>query len=151
MSAKKMNIYLDLCAYNRPFDDQTQPRILLETMGFLVIMSIVQTQKIQTFNSFVLEYENTRNPKLENRQIIADILSEASLYIHYDSAIAQKALEIEQNGIKHFDALHLACADCARADFFVSCDDDLVKKANTIKGLNVNVISLLNFIAREVF
>ncbi len=28
-----MKVYLDTSVYNRPFDDQTQPRIWLETMA----------------------------------------------------------------------------------------------------------------------
>jgi len=27
----KLRLYLDMCVYNRPFDDQSQPRIMLET------------------------------------------------------------------------------------------------------------------------
>jgi hypothetical protein len=32
-----MKIYLDLCVYNRPFDDQRQPRIAVEIMEFLLL------------------------------------------------------------------------------------------------------------------
>jgi hypothetical protein len=146
-----MNIYFDLCVYNRPFDDQTQPRIMIETTALLIVMSIVQTQEMNTLNSFVLEYENSRNPQLENRRIIADMLNAATTYIQYDSAIGNRALVLEQSGIRHFDALHLACAEYADADFFVTCDDDLVRKAATGGNIRINVISLLDFIAREVF
>jgi len=146
-----MNIYFDLCVYNRPFDDQTQPRIMIETTGLVIVMSIVQTREMNTLNSFVLEYENSRNPQLENRRIIADMLNAATRYIQYDPAIENRALVLEQSGIRHFDALHLACAEYADADFFVTCDDDLVRKADTAGNIRINVISLLDFIAREVF
>ena len=146
-----MDIYFDLCVYNRPFDDQTQPRILLETTGLLVVMSIVQTQEINTVNSFVLEYENSRNPKIENRRIIADMLNVAATYIQYNSSIENKALALEQRGIRHFDALHLACAEYAGADFFVTCDDELLKKADTVENVSIHAVSLLEFVAREVF
>jgi len=146
-----MDIYFDLCVYNRPFDDQTQPRILLETTGLLVVMSVVQTQEINTVNSFVLEYENSRNPKIENRRIIADMLNVAATYIQYNSSIENKALALEQRGIRHFDALHLACAEYAGADFFVTCDDELLKKADTVENVSIHAVSLLEFVAREVF
>ena len=32
-----MRVYLDNCCYNRPFDDQTQLRVLLETEAKLAI------------------------------------------------------------------------------------------------------------------
>ncbi len=129
-----MDIYFDLCVYNRPFDDQTQPRILLETTGLLVVMSVVQT-----------------HPKIENRRIIADMLNVAATYIQYNSSIENKALALEQRGIRHFDALHLACAEYAGADFFVTCDDELLKKADTVENVSIHAVSLLEFVAREVF
>ena len=36
-------IYLDTSVYNRPFDDQTQPRIWLETLAFAVILQMVES------------------------------------------------------------------------------------------------------------
>ena len=69
-----MNVYLDLCVYNRPFDDQTQPRIMMETLGEIIIMALVSSGEIKTINSFVLEYENLKNPKLENKMIVFDML-----------------------------------------------------------------------------
>ena len=32
-----MRIYLDMCCFNRPYDDQTQPRIRIETEAKVVI------------------------------------------------------------------------------------------------------------------
>ena len=34
-----MRIYLDSCCYNRPFDDQTQERIHLESEAILTILN----------------------------------------------------------------------------------------------------------------
>ena len=146
-----MNIYLDLCVYNRAFDDQSDPKILIETIGFLFILSMIQAEELQIFNSFILEYENSNNPKIENSLIITDIMNEAVSYIHYNSDIKYRALEFEQIGIKHFDALHLACAEYANADFFITCDDDLIKKADKIEDIGIKTVSLLTFIATEVF
>ncbi|MGV7224533.1 MAG: hypothetical protein ACQ9MH_23825 [Nitrospinales bacterium] len=69
-----MNVYLDLCVYNRPFDDQTQPRIMMETLGVIIIMALVSSGEIKTINSFALEYENLKNPELENKMIVSDML-----------------------------------------------------------------------------
>lgn len=38
---RPVRIYLDTCVYNRPFDDQTQPRIWLETLALSVIMQMI--------------------------------------------------------------------------------------------------------------
>ena len=41
-----MLVYMDLCCFNRPFDDQSQPRIYLETEAKLFIQ-----RKINPFTS----------------------------------------------------------------------------------------------------
>jgi len=79
------------------------------------------------------------------------MLNVAATYIQYNSSIENKALALEQRGIRHFDALHLACAEYAGADFFVTCDDELLKKADTVENVSIHAVSLLEFVAREVF
>lgn len=40
----------------------------------------------------------------------------------------------------------------AKADFFITCDDALVRKGITNKkNLKVRIISLMEFVAKEVF
>jgi len=34
---KKTRLYLDVCCFNRPFDDQSQPLIWMETQAILLI------------------------------------------------------------------------------------------------------------------
>jgi len=40
-----MRIYLDVCCLNRPFDDQTQERIHLESEAVLIILSNIASQQ----------------------------------------------------------------------------------------------------------
>jgi len=41
-----MKIYLDNCCYNRPFDDQTQMRVFLESQAKIYIQTLVVDKKI---------------------------------------------------------------------------------------------------------
>ena len=41
-----MKIYLDTNVYNRPFDDQAQPRIWMEAMAFSMILQLAETEKV---------------------------------------------------------------------------------------------------------
>ena len=145
-----MKIYLDLCVYNRPFDDQSQPRIMMETLGFVIIMALVSSGDIKTVNSFVLEYENEQNPKLDNKIIIADMLQAATRFVEYTERIHERAEILEGLGIMGMDALHLACAEYADSDFLVTCDDAFIKKVQRINSVNVNVVTLLEFVSTEV-
>lgn len=57
-----MKIYLDNCCFNRPYDDQTQIRISLETQAKLYVQDLVKNKKLDPVTSYVLWYENGQNP-----------------------------------------------------------------------------------------
>ncbi|MCL1967133.1 MAG: hypothetical protein FWF67_04560, partial [Fibromonadales bacterium] len=67
-----MRIYLDNCSFNRPFDEQSQLRIRLETEA----KQFIQIQIISGFYelvwSYVLEMENNQNPFEDKRNAILD-------------------------------------------------------------------------------
>jgi hypothetical protein len=66
-----MKIYLDNCCYNRPFDEQEQIRIYLETQAKLYIQQLVVQKKADLVCSFILRYENAENPDSLSRDSIA--------------------------------------------------------------------------------
>lgn len=67
-----MRLYLDMCVYNRPFDDQGQSRIMLETQIFIMLLSMISEGRFELLNSFALEDENSKNPNIENMLKISD-------------------------------------------------------------------------------
>jgi len=147
-----MKIYLDLCVYNRPFDDQGQPRIVTETIEFIFLLEKALNKEIALMNSFALEEENRRNPLINRKDKIYDLLKGASEYVGYSKGLENRAKEIEKFGIMAMDALHIACAEFGKADFLVTCDDFLVRKGNALKGkLKVRIVNLMEFVAKEVF
>lgn len=64
---KIIKVYLDNCCYNRPYDDQGQLRISLETQAKLRIQEKIRKKELNLVCSYVLNYENGRNP-YENRR-----------------------------------------------------------------------------------
>jgi hypothetical protein len=40
-------VYLDTSVYNRPFDDQTQPKVFLETQAVILILQMVEAKLIE--------------------------------------------------------------------------------------------------------
>lgn len=101
--------------------------------------------------SFALQYENDKNPYTERRDMIADIMNLAHRRVEFSEGVVNRANEIEKFGIMGMDAVHLDCAEGAKVDFFITCDDLLLKKANRIKEqLEVKVVSLFSFISEEV-
>jgi predicted nucleic acid-binding protein len=57
--------------------------------------------------------------------------------------IAERAKILEERGFKAFDALHIACAESSGVDYFVTCDDRLLKKARRQTDLTLKVVSPL--------
>ena len=102
-------------------------------------------------NSFALQYENSKNPKIENMLKISDILEYSTDYISYDKWILERSIELEKYGLTGMDAVHIACAEKAKGDFFVTCDDDLVKKLERIDKIGIAYYNIIDFISKEVF
>ena len=57
-----MRIYLDNCCFNRPFDNQNQLKIHLETQAKLYIQAQIKQGIYDLVWSYILEYENQMNP-----------------------------------------------------------------------------------------
>ena len=56
-----MRIYLDNCCYNRPYDDQLQMRIHLDTEAKLHIQDMVKNNELELVTSYMLDYENAKS------------------------------------------------------------------------------------------
>ena len=115
-----------MCVYNRPFDDQSQPRIMFKTQIFIMMLSMISDGWFGLINSFALEYENSKNPNIENMLKISDLLGYSTDYISCNEGILDRSLEFEKYGLMRMDAVHIACAEKAKVDFFVTCDDNLL-------------------------
>jgi len=146
-----VKLYLDMCVYNRPFDDQSQHRIMLETRVFIILLAMIWEGQCKLVNSFALIYENSKNPNIENMLKISDILGYSEEYVSYDISILDKSLEFEKFGMLGMDALHIACAQKAKVDFFITCDDNLIKKLKRIDNLGIKYYNIIDFISQEVF
>ena len=125
-----MKVYLDNCCYNRPYDDQSQLRISLETQAKLQIQSMIRAKEIELVTSYVLLYENSRNPYESRQKAIRGFIREnTATYIDIDRAAEVKALadKVIATGVKTADAHHVACAVLAESDYFLTTDDRLLK------------------------
>ena len=64
-------IYMDNCTYNRPFDDQSQMKIRLETESKLYVQAGIRKKKYSLVWSYMLDYENNDNPYDEKKNTIS--------------------------------------------------------------------------------
>ena len=66
-----LKIYLDVCSYNRPYDDQSQMKIRLETEAKLYIQSAVKEGKYLLVWSYMLDFENEKNTYEDRKTAVA--------------------------------------------------------------------------------
>src|SRR5215469_7552471 len=66
----KPKLYLDNCCFNRPFDDQSQLLVRLETEAKLFIQKGIKDGMFELVWSCILDDENDANPfPLQKRQV----------------------------------------------------------------------------------
>ncbi|MDN5850421.1 MAG: PIN domain-containing protein [Nitrococcus sp.] len=141
-----MRLYLDNCCLQRPFDDQTQPRIKVETEAVFAVLATVQAGEQMLLGSEALEYEVSRIPDETRRNEVLEVLALASERLLFTDNVEALALIFEQSGVRPMDAIHLALASTAKADFFCTCDDRLFQKAKALSGLSCKVTTLLGLV-----
>jgi predicted nucleic acid-binding protein len=132
-SESKM-VYLDVCCLNRPFDDQSQDRIRLESEAVLTVLSFCEMGDWQLVISDVVDYEISHIPDPERKERILAYTGLARDCIKVDDRIKRRALRLTQIGFKAYDALHIACAEGANIDVFLSTDDKLLSLARRSEG-----------------
>jgi predicted nucleic acid-binding protein len=124
---QKPKIYLDNCCFNRPYDDQSQLRIELETKAKLYIQQKILNGAVVLVSSVILEFENNDNPYPLRKAMIRDFLLNAKEYVAASEEVVAVAKQVSATGIKAKDAAHVACAICAGCDYFISTDSRLLK------------------------
>ena len=141
-----MRIYLDTCSLQRPLDSKTQIRITLEAEAVLGVLTLCESGTVELVSSDALLFETERNPNPDRREYARAALSLAKAFILLDERVEKRAKEFSDAGLKPFDALHLASAEAAQADYFCTCDDRLLRQAKGIENLEVKVISPIELV-----
>ena len=139
-----MRIYMDNCCFNRPFDDQANIRVRLETEAKLYIQGKITNNEIELAWSYIIDYENQFNPFEERRNTVDRWKSHAIIDIEETTDVISNARLIQNLGVKSKDALHVACAIEAKCDYFCSTDDILLRKLSGFDKINaLNPLSFL--------
>lgn len=108
---QNLRIYLDACCLNRPFDDQTQPRIGLETQAILTILRQCQSGQWKLITSTALDAELDQTPDLERLKNVKAILAIAKIKVVSSQFIEQRSVELQKLGFAGYDATHIASAE----------------------------------------
>lgn len=140
-----MKVYLDMCCYNRPYDDQTQLKISMETQSKLFIQTLIKDGRLKLITSYMLRYECSSNPFEMRRNAIFDFIHRNTyMYVgdEHKEDIEAKASEIMKTGVKFKDACHVASAIYAECEYFISTDMRLLK----YKSEEIKMVSPIEFV-----
>ncbi len=137
-----MKVYFDVCCLNRPFDDQNQDRIRLEAEAVLSVLKHVDEGKWKLVSSDTVIYEINKTTDEEKRDRLLPINNRAQIYVTVDETVFNRGSIIQEMGFTTYDAMHIACAESAQVDIFLSTDKKLTKRAS--KNKNKLLIAIKN-------
>ena len=130
-----MKIYLDVCCLNRPFDDQTQDRIHLESEAVVLILKHVRSGNWEWVSSEAVDYEVGQTPNVERRYKAESLMRYTGRTVLIKKSLVKRASELQVIGFGAYDALHLACAEHSNADVFLTTDDKLLRLSHECSSM----------------
>ena len=123
------NVYFDTCCLNRLFDPQIQERIRRETEVIDIIFSHFYTGRLHWIASGVLRFEINQNPDSDQRSELRTLLRSAHRTVFAGEMEYSRGAELKSLGFKHYDALHIVCAESGGADVLLTTDDRMLRLA----------------------
>jgi predicted nucleic acid-binding protein len=141
-----MKIYLDNCCFNRPFDDQTQEKIHLESEAVLAIIKRCGLLNYEILGSAALDLEIGQIPDIHKKQKVKLFYEQTiTEKISYNQGVLKRVKELQEiSAIRMFDRFHLAFAENANADILLTTDFRF-ERACSKMNLNVKVLNPINY------
>jgi len=137
-------IYLDVCTLCRPFDNQNDMRIRLETDAYFLIMNAIEEKRYEMVVSsmHIKELESIKD--IKERIQIVHFLDEYGKTKNADlNLVKKRADELIKLNFGIADAIHLAFAEQS-SNYLVTCDDKFEKKSKRITT-NIEVVNPIEF------
>jgi predicted nucleic acid-binding protein len=132
----------------RPFDDQRQGRIMIETAAVTRILEAATNGTLTLCNSTALRAENRRNPNQQRKARVETLLEWVGKPTPATPSVLNRAADLVRRGFRDMDAIHLAFAEAVRADWFVTVDDQILSRAESVK-LGVPVTDVIEFVREQ--
>jgi hypothetical protein len=144
-------VYLDNCVINRPFDDQSQERIRLETEAIILLPSRLERKEWTWLGSQAVVIEIDKMPDADQRLRLKRVIEFISLTIGIGEKELERAGEFQKLGFAGLNAVHLACAESGKVDVFLTTDDRLLKLSKRLaKKLHIKVENPLDWMKEMI-
>ena len=143
---KRLTLYLDNCCYNRPYDDQTQDRIHIESEAVLAVLRACESGYVTILSSPVVRMEIDKFSNEDKRTKVLSLYSLAEPDIPFTDEIKKRAEELRsKSSIRLMDSLHVATAEAGNVDAMLTTDDKLIKACARLE-LKVRVMNPVYFV-----
>jgi len=136
-----VRIYINTSALHRPFDDLSQARIREDAEAMAMLISAIRAGRAELLSSEYLLFEVTRNPDVGQLGIMLAVLALARRQVRVSRSAVVRAEQLEGEGLRGLDAVHIACAEAGRADLLVTTDDRMLRGARRTSGVDLRVVS----------
>ena len=140
--SRTVKLYLDNSFLNRPFDD---PLAGMNTKEGAVLFDIIRFAKegqVELVHSAMIEFENAANEIAARKSFVASVMHLAATFQNLNDDIVQRAHTMVQSyRLQALDAVHIASAEAAQVDFFITCDYTVLKRYGGI----LHIVTPLQF------
>jgi len=132
-------VYLDTNVYCRPFDDQSDRRIHAESDAFIEIADTALRGKIIVVSSDYVKFEIEKiADPLKRKDVRGFERTLASVNISSTKRIIALARRFSAEcRLNPLDALHVSSACLGKADWFLTCDNEILRNGHCIEKLAV--------------
>jgi predicted nucleic acid-binding protein len=124
-----MRVYLDVCCFNRPFDDQGSDRVRMESEAVKGILHRISRGVWRGVAGPVVDLEMRQMLDVKRRAEVMLMAADMQERVQPEEAEHARAAALRRWGFGAVDAMHVACAEKAGVDVFLTTDDSLLKAA----------------------
>jgi predicted nucleic acid-binding protein len=142
-----VKICMDVSCLNRPFDDQSQPRIRLEAEATTLILEQCEQGAWEQVSSMMARIEIDAMPDADRRARVLLLLPDDNATLQLTPEVFARAAIVQTLGFKAADAVHVAAAESLEVDALLSCDDRMCRLAKRRRTqLKVRVANPLDWL-----
>ena len=116
----------------------------LQTEAKLYVQDLIRGGSLPLVWSAIMDIENEANPDLNRKEAISGWQQAACVDVSVSDNVEITANKLALMGIKPMDALHVACAMDAKADYFLTTDKALLRKM--LNNDSLCVVDTVDFI-----
>lgn len=76
-----MKVYFDTCSLQRPLDEKSHLRIILEAEAILGVIMLVEMGEIELISSETILFELQKTPNIHRKRYVLNVLNKGKFFI----------------------------------------------------------------------